>query len=27
MIRLSAIDNGPAPPHALGVVKTLLYRP
>jgi len=27
VIRLAAIDNGPAPPQALGVVKTLLYRP
>jgi hypothetical protein len=26
-VRLSVIDNGPAPPEALGVVKTLLYRP
>lgn len=26
-MRLSVIDNGPAPPEALGVVKTLLYRP
>jgi hypothetical protein len=26
-MRLAAIDNGPAPPEALGVVKTLLYRP
>jgi hypothetical protein len=27
MIRLSVIENGPAPSTALGVVKTLLYRP
>jgi len=26
-MRLSVIDDGPAPPQALGVVKTLLYRP
>ena len=26
-MRLSVIDAGPAPAHALGVVKTLLYRP
>jgi hypothetical protein len=26
-MRLSVIDNGPAPADALGVVKTLLYRP
>jgi hypothetical protein len=26
-MRLSVIDNGPAPPQALGVVKTILYRP
>ena len=26
-MRLSVIDDGPAPPEALGVVKTLLYRP
>jgi hypothetical protein len=26
-MRLSVIDNGPAPAEALGVVKTILYRP
>ena len=26
-MRLSVIDDGPAPPEALGVVKTLVYRP
>ena len=26
-MRLSIVDNGPAPPEALGVVKTLMYRP
>ena len=26
-MRLSVIDDGPAPPEALDVVKTLLYRP
>ena len=26
-MRLSVVDRGPAPPEALGVVKTLLYRP
>ena len=26
-MRLSVIDRGPAPPAALGVVKTILYRP
>ena len=26
-MRLTVVDNGPAPPDALGVVKTLLYRP
>ncbi|MDX6479796.1 MAG: hypothetical protein QOG85_306 [Gaiellaceae bacterium] len=26
-MRLAVIDDGPAPPEALGVVKTLMYRP
>lgn len=26
-MRLSVVDRGPAPPEALGVIKTLLYRP
>ena len=26
-MRLSVVDNGPAPPGAPGVIKTLLYRP
>ncbi len=26
-MRLAVVDNGSAPPDALGVVKTLLYRP
>jgi hypothetical protein len=26
-MRLAVVDEGPAPPGALGVVKTLLYRP
>lgn len=26
-MRLTVLDDGPAPPDALGVVKTLLYRP
>ena len=26
-MRLRIVDDGPAPPDALGVVKTLLYRP
>ena len=26
-MRLAVIDNGPAPAEALGVVKTLMYRP
>ena len=26
-MRLSVVDNGPAPPDALGVIKTLMYRP
>jgi hypothetical protein len=26
-MRLSVIDNGPAPAETLGVIKTLLYRP
>jgi hypothetical protein len=26
-VRLSVIDAGPAPPEALGVIKTLIYRP
>ncbi len=26
-MRLTVVDDGPAPPEALGVVKTLLYRP
>ena len=26
-MRLSVVDRGPAPPEALGVVKTLRYRP
>jgi hypothetical protein len=26
-LRLTVVDDGPAPPDALGVVKTLLYRP
>jgi hypothetical protein len=26
-MRLAVVDNGPAPPEALGVVKTLMYRP
>jgi hypothetical protein len=26
-MRLTVMDDGPAPPEALGVIKTLLYRP
>ena len=26
-MRLAVVDNGPAPPDALGVIKTLMYRP
>jgi hypothetical protein len=26
-MRLSVIDNGPAPPESPGVIKTLMYRP